>query len=320
MCDALAMNDRSRKSGALLLSLVMAVGVGCDPTPPAISAPPNAAQTAAEATDDRSGAGPVPASWVAPRVQAARERLSSSEAGQRVWRAIEAHGGLTPWLTAGTLEFEFDYAPLGNAAGRKNTFQRVDLWSSRAHHRQINGPAEFGFDGESSWMKPGANAFSPSARFWSLTPYYFVGMPFVLADPGVRLEELGPVTLDDVACHMVKASYEPGTGDSPDDYYIVYLADDTNRLVALRYIVSFPGMFAPGEHSPEKLMRYGDFADVSGLSLATTFHTFAFNGDTQLPAAKVTDVRASRYRLGQRYDESIFTAPDGAYVEPVPVH
>lgn len=271
-----------------------------------------------EPAPTREGAAPVPESWVAPRLEAAETRLRESEAGQKIWQAIEAHGGLERWLSAGTIEFEFDYAPIENPGGRKHTFQRVDLWSARAHHQVIDGDAEFGFDGETSWMKPNAEAFSPSSRFWSLTPYYFVGIPFVLADPGVVLTPLEDAELNGVSYELVKATYEAGTGDSPGDYYIVYLDKDTHRVAALRYVVSFPGMFAPGEHSPEKIMMYSEDVEVSGLHFASEYHTYRWNAEEAVPGERVTNIAMSRLALGESYPDSIFAAPEGAVLEEAP--
>ncbi|MFT5357055.1 MAG: hypothetical protein ACI9KE_004285 [Polyangiales bacterium] len=297
-----------------VLGFYLCMGCGnSEAAPPESEAPVQAAPA-----PTREGASPVPESWVTPRRDAAKSRLGETAAGQLIWQAIEAHGGLEAWLSAGTIEFEFDYAPIGNPDARKHTFQRVDLWSARAHHQEIDGDAEFGFDGEASWMKPNAEAFSPSSRFWSLTPYYFVGMPFVLADPGVILTQLEDAELNGTTYKLVKASYESGTGDSPDDYYIVYLHPETHRVAALRYVVSFPGMFAPGEHSPEKIMMYTEGVEVGGLRFASEYHTYRWNAEEGLPGERVTDIVASRVVLGESYQDSIFVAPEGAVIETAP--
>ena len=295
----------------------MACGSAEAPAPSTEETEPRAAESAEEAPS-REGASPVPEAWVTPRVEEAEARLGESEAGRLIAEAIEAHGGLRSWLGHGTIEFEFDYAPLGNPDGRKHTFQRVDLWSARAHHREIEGDAEFGFDGETSWMKPNAEAFSPSSRFWSLTPYYFVGIPFVLADPGVILTRLEDAELEGKSYQLVKATYEAGTGDSPGDYYIVYLDPETHRVAALRYVVSFPGMFAPGEHSPEKIMLYTNAVEAGGLVFASEYHTHRWNAEEGVPGERVTSILASRFALGETYPDSTFAAPEDAVIEEAP--
>ena len=131
--------------------------------------------------------------------------------------------------------------------------------------------------GRQAWIVPSAEAFPSTARFWALTPYFFLGMPFVAADPGTHYERLADAELDGVMHRLVKLTYEDGTGDAPDDYYVLYLHPDTHRLTALRYVVSYPGFFAPGAHSPEKLMRFTEPTTAAGLLLATRLDTYAWS-------------------------------------------
>ncbi|MFK8003338.1 MAG: hypothetical protein AB8H86_27455 [Polyangiales bacterium] len=305
-----------------LLSLCLSLACGSSeaPAPEQEATAEAPGEAAPEATNQptREGATTVPAGWVTPRHDEAEARLGESEAGRLIWQALQAHGGLETWLSAGTIEFEFDYAPIGNPGGRKHTFQRIDLWSSRAHHQLVGGEGEFGFDGETAWVKPNAEVISPSSRFWSLTPYYFVGMPFVLADPGVILTRLEDAELNGTTYQLVKANYEAGTGDSPDDYYILYLHPETHRVAALRYVVSFPGMFAPGEHSPEKIMMYTGDIEAGGLHFASEYHTHRWNAEEGAPGERVTEISASRVALGESYPDSIFAAPEGAVLEETP--
>jgi len=239
--------------------------------------------------------------------------MNASEAGRLLAACIEAHGGLATWLRHGTVQFEFDYEPLGQPERRMHTKSDVDLWRARARQEELaddeddGEEATFGWDGEQAWIIPDAEAFPASARFWSTTPYYFIGIPFVLADPGARYERLEDAALDGVAHQLIKVSYESGTGDSPDDYYIVYMHPETHRVSAIRYIVSFPGRFAPGEHSPEKLMRYGDFTEVAGLWLAQSFDTFAYTAAG--PGELVTSITAGAYHFGQTWEASHFAHP-----------
>ncbi|MEM9862367.1 MAG: hypothetical protein AAF938_12155 [Myxococcota bacterium] len=264
----------------------------------------------------RDGAGPPPASWVDERVRTSMARLRESEGGAVIAAAIDAHGGLRPWLQAGNIAFEFDYRPLSQPERRMHTYQRVDLWSARAVHEELEGgageEARFGWDGNEAWITPNAEAFPTPARFWALTPYYFVGIPFVLADPGARFEQLEDQVLDGVNHQLVKVTYEDGTGDAPDDYYIVYVDETARRVAALRYVVTYPGFFADGQHSPEKLMRYTELRTVAGLRFATRYDTFAWDGGA--PGEKVTEIAVDRIALGADMLESAFARPDGAVV------
>lgn len=262
--------------------------------------------------------GPVPTTWVETRAGESESRMNATEAGKLVWRSIEAHGGLNRWLAHGTVEFEFDYAPVGDPLMRRYSFQEIDLWSARGRHRELGASpdAEFGFNGDVAWITPNVDAFPSPPDFWTMTPYYFLGVPFVMADPGTRFEQLEDAPLGDVVHRLVKVTYEPGTGDAPDDYYILYIHPETFRIGGLRYVVSYPGFFPEGGHTPEKLMVYSEFQEVGGLMLAQRFDTYAWNAEQGMRGAKVTDVKASRVQFGQRYAEGAFDPPEGSIRTP----
>lgn len=298
--------------------------VACDPgrapTPTQASAADRASTVTAASSEaaEPTVVGPRPATWVTARVAEARTRLQADRAGVLVWNAIEAHGGLQTWLAKSTVAFEFDYQPLGQPERGMHTYNQVDLWSARARQAELPGgagaEATLGWDGERAWITPAADAFPSSARFWSLTPYYFMGMPFVAADPGTRYERLADATLDETRYQVVKLTYGEGVGDAPDDYYVLYLHPETRRLAALRYVVSYPGRFAAGAHSPEKLMRYSEFTTVDGLQFAQRLDTSAWDAESATPGDVVTHIAVSRITLGETWPASIFTPPSGAVV------
>jgi hypothetical protein len=246
------------------------------------------------------------------RVAEARARLAQSEAGRRVWASIEAHGGLARWYGNGPLHFRYSY---NRRSGEPpiDTEQTVDTWSARARHLALPDSTEFGWTGAAAWVRPDSAALPINARFWALTPYYFVAMPFVLADPGVNLEEAGQMEAEGQRYDLVRVTFSPGTGDAPDDYYVLLLDPATQRVGGVRYVVSYPGFFPEGGHTPERLMLYDGHQTVGGITLQEGFRSFAWT-DTRAgaPAAEgnVTDVRF----LSDAPD-SLFTMPAGARVQ-----
>ena len=233
-----------------------------------------------------------------------------------LWQAIDAHGGLSTWLAQGTLRFEFDYAPIGQPERRMHTISRVDTWRARAVQEEVGegADARLGWDGTTAWITPNAEAFPSTARFWATTPYYFVGVPFVFADPGTRLTRMADEQLDGALANVVRIEFEAGTGDSPDDYYVLMLDPETHRVRALRYVVAYPGFFPEGGHSPEKLMRFGGLHEVSGLLLAATLHTSSWEVPEGTECAEVTRIDVSNIAFGETYEASVFAAPEGAVI------
>jgi hypothetical protein len=197
------------------------------------------------------------------------------------------------------------------------TVSHVDLWRARARQREIDPGGEaavFGWSGEEAWIAPGPDAFPTPARFWATTPFYFIGIPFVLADPGTLYERLPDAELDGVAHQLVEVSYESGTGDSPDDYYVVYVPPETRHVSAIRYIVAFPGFFPEGDHSPEKLMRYEGLREADGLLVAHRFRTYQWAASGGALGDLVTEISAGDYAFGQTWPASHFAPVEGAEV------
>ena len=116
-----------------------------------------------------------------------------------------------------------------------------------------------------------------------------------------------------MAHHLVKITYADGTGDSPDDYYIVYLHPETRRISALRYVVAYPTRFKDGGHSPEKLMKYEGLRESGGLWFASTLHTFKWSAESGI-GEKVTDITVGPVTLGESIPGGDFDPLEGAVV------
>ena len=276
--------------------------VGADPTPavPVVEPGPKLAA-------------PEPA-WIQERVAQAKERLVASPAGELLWLSMEAHGGLGSWYAAGPISFRFDYRPVDPTKTVRDSEQLVDTWSSRAAHKVSENPElGFGWDGTQAWkVEPEGQVLEINPRFWSMTPTYFVGVPFVFADAGTVLELTPTETVQGQLWDTVKVSYESGVGDAPDDYYVVYLHPETHRVGGLRYVVSYPGFFPDGGHSPEKWMAYTGEQKVGGATVATHHHTYTWGPEGA--GDKVTDIAVTGLASRPETLDSAFQAPKGAVV------
>lgn len=281
----------------------------------------NVDTTASRQTDDTSAEETArekarpPKSWVEERVTGAKSRLQKSEAGQIVWKSIEAHGGLKRWYRNGPLHFRYDYQPESDRPDH-DTVQTVDTWSARARHHVSEKPdREYGWDGDRAWFRPTDWERPYDVRFWALTPYYFVGMPFVLADPGVNLEHEGTDTIEGNECEVIRATFGD-VGISPDDYYVLYIDDDDHVLRALRYIVSYDPFFDEREHSPEKLMTYDGKQVVDGIRFAESYRFFMWSPDDKTDTEVVTNAELSQVEFRPDLPGDHFDAPDDARIHP----
>ena len=283
----------------LLLGLLALAGCATEPSSPTTDEAPTIAL-----------ARPDSASVVA-RVAEATARLEASEGGRLVLASIEAHGGLARWYANGPLHFRYRYERVGGDEPPLATEQVIDTWSSRAHHTLLSDTTiSFGWTGEEAWVEPDSAELPTNARFWSLTPYYFIAMPFVLADPGVNLERAGQMTTEDRTYDLIHVTFEPGTGDAPDDYYYLLLDPETRRVGGVRYVVSYPGFFPEGGNTPEKVMLYDGAQTVNGIVLQDGFRSFAWTDDGRGEAAARGTL--TNVRFEPMMPDSAFAMPEGA--------
>ncbi|WP_412070440.1 hypothetical protein [Rubrivirga sp. IMCC43871] len=246
------------------------------------------------------GPGPArpPGGAIDGRVAEATARLEASDAGRRVLAAIDAHGGLRAWYANGPLRYRYAYVRLdstGAPAGDPlDTRQLVDPWSARAVHTlAADSSVSFGWTGTQAWARPAGAELPTDGRFWALTPYYFVSIPFVFADPGVRLALAPADTVEGRPVDVVHVAFEAGTGDAPDDYYDLLLDPATDRVVGVRYVVSY-GPFNPeGGHTPETLMLYDGAQTVGGATVQEGFRSFATATGQPKARGTVTELAAA---------------------------
>ena len=251
-------------------------------------------------------------SWIEERVGQTKEKLSSSQAGKKIWKAMKAHGGLDKWYANGPLRFHFNYQPLDGNTPR-NTIQISDNWSAKARHKMaVDTSRQFGWDGSRAWALPNPSEIPFDARFWALTPYYFVGIPFVLGDEGVHLEGLGKDSLNGTTFDLFKVTFGEGVGDAPDDFYIIYLRTDSGKVAAYRYVVSYPAYFPDGGHTPEKIMVLEGEQEVSRILFPEEYQTFMW--EDQQKGSYVTNISLSDLAFLPDLPQAYFEVPQGAEI------
>lgn len=255
----------------------------------------------------------IPDSWIQKRVVKAKERLNTSDAGKILWNGMEAQGGLERWLSNGYFSFRFDYQP-EDGSTRRNSYQTVDTWNNKARHNSMEDTtAIFGWDGKEAWVKAkDSTAFKYDTKFWALTPIYLFAHPFVLDGAGVNLELLEDKEYKGVLQDVIKVTFASGTGDAPDDYYKLYFDKTTHVMSAILYIVSYPGYFPNGGHSPEKIMEIVDWTTVDGINLPTSLKThWSKNGDL---GEYITKIEISAISFSPSVPDNYFSKPEGAKV------
>lgn len=193
-------------------------------------------------------------------------------------KSLAAHGGMEQFNQFRALEYTLENWPFSQKAPLTD-LQRVDLKNRKV---LIEGKGyRLGYNGDEVWVE-NPKALGTPAEFYYATPYYFSLVPFVFADPGTLFEDLGIVKLGDQQYHAIKVTYESGTGDTPEDYYILYLDPESYTVQVMTYIVSFPA-FRQGKAVSElepHVIVYKDFQEVEGLKMPHEFEFYNWNAET----------------------------------------
>lgn len=267
----------------------------------------------------------VPDSVVEQEVASARERLTQNEGGERVLRAIEAHGGLAAWYRAPTSSYVWEYANEG-ADLHFASFMVVDNRTRRAYHDLLRtGPyedpqpvdARFAWTGDRAWVAP-PDIEQPNPRFWALSGFYFQQIPFVFADPGVNYEALPDDSIDGTPHDMVRITFGDDVGDAPDDSYTLYLDKESGQLDAIRYTVTFGRDVDPDADLSETFFDYQDYVTVDSLTVPTRFEGYMYSEEGGIGETRTNWAEADSISYRRSFDESRLTPPDTARFVSLP--
>lgn len=171
---------------------------------------------------------------------------------------------------------------------------------------------QYGWNGKVAWeITPNGSPYPYDTRFWVLTPYYFLGLPFVLDGQGVNLEKMESVSFKEVTQDVISVTFELGTGDATDDYYILYFEQQSHLLSAIRYAVSYPGYFQKGQHGNERFMELTGYLETSGITFPTAYKAYMSQEDGT-PGKYVIEIKVSNLSFQENVSEDFFHPPQDA--------
>ncbi len=142
------------------------------------------------------------------------------------------------------------------------------------------------FNGNKMWSAPTDTSVS---RFQLKTWAYFLQIPYKLNDPGTNMQPLGTTKMNGEVYKTAKLTFDSGTGDTPDDWFILYRNRKTNRLHVMAYIVTANKTVKEAEKNPHAI-SYENFKMVEGIPIATTWKLWSWdyeNGFSDEPIGKV---------------------------------
>ena len=131
------------------------------------------------------------------------------------------------------------------------------------------------YNGQDVFVCP-EDALTENDRSDIFTWQYFFALPFKLDDPGTELEILDRTEINEEVFHTALLSFSENTGDSPDDWYLLYQESDTGLLHAAAYIVTINSEKEEAEKNPHAIV-YRLYEVKEGIPVSTrwTFHNWS---------------------------------------------
>ncbi len=135
------------------------------------------------------------------------------------------------------------------------------------------------------------------ARFAAFTWSYFFLFPYKLQDPGTRWVDYTNSELNGKRYKVEKLEFAPGTGDAPDDWYVVYADPESNLLHAAAYIVTAGSNRVEAEADPHAI-TYSKYERTNAIPLAKRWDFYAWRaGDgltDELGYAEISGISFSK--------------------------
>lgn len=121
-----------------------------------------------------------------------------------------------------------------------------------------------------------------SEQFGIYTYQYFFMAPYKFSDQGTVWKKLPKMKIEDRMLNRAQLTFETGTGDSPNDWYMVHSNPETNRVEYIGYIVTGGGTSIEEAEKNAHAIKYSDYQMVGGIPFAKKWEFFDYNKTTGL--------------------------------------
>jgi len=239
----------------------------------------------------------------------AAERPDADSLAQQV---VAAHGG-EAWFDHAVADFR-----LSLRFGGKPVFDgtRFRFAIDAAPARMELDAASVIHDGQQAWVAP-ADAEAPKGRFHVLTWPWFLRAAFTLQQPWQQLGAVGESELDGRPHWTVKQTFGDQVGDTPDDWYLIYVDQETHRIAAMAYIVTYAKTVEQAEQEAHAI-RYHDYVDHDGVAIAQRWTFHHWNEEEGVHGEPIGDAELGDVKLHQTAPEQLFAVPEAARALPLP--
>lgn len=122
---------------------------------------------------------------------------------------------------------------------------------------------------------PGDTLSKEQARFDLRAWHYWSCLPYKLDNPGTHWQSLPDRVLDAETCAVGRLSFDPGTGDTPDDWFAIFISRKKALVLGAAYVATFGHSSAEEAAKTPQMIRFEDFREVDGIPVA---HRWLFTG------------------------------------------
>jgi len=253
-------------------------------------------------------------------------KYASAKTKEAIERMINAHGGMEKWQKAPTVSFNTHFKVNFGGNNWVSYWEEmtVEQGTRRVYATLPNADKTFGriaFDGKRAWSAGNLQGIARApARFTAWRDYYMFNIPWLTQDPGVNLGEPEkgrlPMLEGSKEYITVKMTFDPGTGDTPKDHYVLYIDPDTHRLKASEHVMTFASMMqGDAESGPPSIVVWEETANVNGLIVPAKYTVYWKAGNS----IAVKDGAISNWSFSKPFDESqLLMPPDGEPDESSP--
>lgn len=223
--------------------------------------------------------------------------------------SLEKAHGVKEVLSNEVVAFDLKLIFGGKESFNGTVTSRTD--SGKIKLKRKSDGAEIFFDGEKHFISPDTAEWNGS-RFAIFTWQYFFMAPYKLNDAGTKWELTGEKSIGGNPHQTGKLSFEAGTGDAPDDWYIIYQNPKDNTMSGMAYIVTAGGTTQEKAEQNAHAIYYRDYQELSnGVPISSNWDFYNWNEEEGFNGEPIGTAAVSNVRFVKE-EGTIFELPEGA--------
>jgi len=169
------------------------------------------------------------------------------------------------------------------------------------------------YDGNLVYLSP-SSAEKPMARFDIFTWPYFFCLPYKLTDPGTNWGNLEQMEVNGISYSRAKLTFSENMGDTPDDWYWIYVDNKTNLLSYASYIVTYGNEVEKAEENPHAIV-YSNYTVIDDIPMADQWKFYNWSQDKGLYGEPIGEAKLQNIQF---LDDADFSIPKDSKTVEMP--